>query len=128
MDAIDTNVLVRYLIGDHPVQSLKAHAAIKSRTIFVSSTVLLECEWVLRSLYGQSTSEICRALRGLAGLPQVTIENTTLLADALERAEAGMDFADALHLGALSQCDSLLTFDRKFAKASARYNLRVEEL
>jgi len=128
VDAIDTNVLVRYLIGDHPEQSRKAYAAIKSRTIFVSITVLLESEWVLRSLYGQSTPEICEGFRALAGLPQVTIENLALLAGALEHAEAGMDFADALHLGALSQCDSPLTFDRKFAKASARYDLKVEEL
>lgn len=127
MDAIDTNVLVRYLIGDHPEQLRKAHAAIRSRAIFVSITVLLESEWVLRSLYGQSILEICRGLRAFAGLPQVTVENPALLADALERTEAGMDFADALHLGAASHCDTLLSFDRKFIRAAAGNATPVKE-
>lgn len=127
MHAIDTNVLVRFLVGDDPEQSQKARTAV-GRGIFVSITVLLESEWVLRSLYRQSLAEISQGFRAFAGLPQVTIENPSLLADALDRTEGGMDFADALHLGALVQCDSFLTFDRKFAKAAARHGLKVEEL
>ena len=48
MDAIDTNVIVRYLTGDHPRQSAKARSLIETRPVHVATTVLLETEWVLR--------------------------------------------------------------------------------
>ena len=51
MLAFDTNIIVRYLTGDHPQQSRKAKALIDSEHIFVCTTVLLETEWVLRSVY-----------------------------------------------------------------------------
>ncbi|EGF89473.1 PIN domain protein [Asticcacaulis biprosthecium C19] len=119
MQAIDTNVLVRFLTGDHPEQSQKARAFVGGHDVFVATTVFLESEWVLRSVYDFSTTSICKAFRGFAGLAQVTVENPTLLAQALDRAEAGMDFADALHLGAAAHCDAMVTFDRKFIKAAA---------
>ena len=52
MRAIDTNVVVRYLTGDDPVQAPKARAAVDAGPVFASTTVLLESEWVLRSVYG----------------------------------------------------------------------------
>ena len=39
--------------------------------VFVSTTVLLESEWVLRSAYGLAAKEIAMALRAFAGLPGV---------------------------------------------------------
>ena len=114
MRAIDTNVVVRYLTGDDPVQSPKARAVIDAGPVYASTTVLLESEWVLRSVYGFAATEVARALREFAGLPGVSVENPSLLAEALHRAERGMDFADALHLGAAAQCEAMLTFDRRF--------------
>ena len=128
MHTIDTNVLVRYLTGDHPEQSQAARSFIESRDIFVCTTVFLECEWVMRSVYALPVTEICTALRAFAGLPQVTVENPTLLAEALTRTEDGMDFADALHLGASAHCASLLTFDRKFAQSARGRAPKVESL
>ena len=127
MRAIDTNILVRYLTGDDPVQSARARAAVDGQDVFVAITVLLESEWVLRGAYGFTRPQVCRALRAFAGLPRVSVENPPLLAESLDRAEAGMDFADALHLGAASHCESLLTFDRKFIKAAAKGQVKVEE-
>ena len=118
MLAIDTNILVRYLTGDHPEQSAKARDLIDSHQIYVSRTVLLECEWVLRSVYAFNAPDIARALRKFAGLEQVSVEAPAETALALDRTEAGMDFADALHLGAIGACEALLTFDRKFIKAA----------
>ena len=99
MLAIDTNILVRYLTGDHPAQAARARALVEGEDVFVSTTVLLESEWVLRSAYGFSAREVCAALRAFAGLPTVTLEDSALIATALKSAEAGVDFADALHLG-----------------------------
>ena len=69
MRAIDTNVVVRYLTGDDPVQAPKARAAVDAGPVFASTTALLESEWVLRSVYGFSAIEVAQALRDFAGLP-----------------------------------------------------------
>ena len=127
MRAIDTNVVVRYLTGDDPVQGPRARAAVDAGSVFASTTVLLESEWVLRSVYGFSALEVAQALRDFAGLPGVSVENPVLLAEALLRAERGMDFADALHLGAAARCEAMLTFDRRFIELAKDGPMRVME-
>ena len=118
MLAIDTNIVVRYLTGDHPRQAARARTLIDGEAVFASVTVMLEVEWVLRSAYAYSPADVARALRAFAGLPTVTVEDGTMLAAALELAETGMDFADALHLGRSADCDGFVSFDRKFVKAA----------
>lgn len=113
MRALDTNVIVRYLTGDDQSQATRAKAVVDAGQVFVSTTVLLEGEWVLRSVYGFSANEVAAALRGLAGLPGVFVESPSLLADALDGVDRGMDFADALHLAASTGCEAFLTFDRR---------------
>ena len=54
MRAVDTKVVVRYLTGDDPGQSAGARTVIDAGDVFVGTTVLLEGEWVLRSVYGFS--------------------------------------------------------------------------
>ncbi len=118
MLAIDTNLVVRYLTGDHPKQSIRARKLIDAGGIYVSVTVMLETEWVLRSVYEFHPGNVCRALRAFAGLPGTTIEDEALVATALDRAERGVDFADALHLGKASHCEAMVTFDREFIRAA----------
>ena len=118
MRAIDTNVVVRHLVGDEPEQAARATAVIAAGQVFVSTTVLLETDWVLRSTYGFAGAEVAAALRAFAGLKEVTIEDPVLLAEALDRTERGMDFADALHLGAAARCEAMLTFDRRFIQTA----------
>ena len=127
MRAVDTNVVVRYLTGDDPRQAARAKAAVDAGDIFASATVLLECEWVLRSVYGLAGTEVAAALRAFAGLPGVSVERPSLIADALDRAEKGMDFADALHLGAAARCEAMLTFDRRFIELARDASVTVTE-
>ena len=129
MLGIDTNVLVRYLAADHPEQSRKAKTLIDSQEVFVSTTALLESEWVLRSAYGFSSVEVANALAAFAGLPTVTVEDTALAARAFDWATQGMDFADALHLAKAQGCDAFVSFDRRFAKAAkALSDIEVQTL
>jgi predicted nucleic acid-binding protein len=72
MLAVEPNLIVRYLTGDHPGQSAKARAVIDGEDVFVSTTVLLETEWVLRSVYSFDSTQVCAALRAFAGLPRVS--------------------------------------------------------
>lgn len=118
MKAIDTNVVVRYLVGDDVEQVARARAAIDTESVFVSTTVLLESEWVLRSVYGLAREDVAAALRAFSGLPSVSVESPNLVIEALDRAEKGMDFADALHLGAAAHCEAMITFDRRFIEAA----------
>jgi len=125
--AIDTNVVIRFLTADDKRQARAARSAIEAGDIFVATTVLLESEWVLRSAYGFSATQIAAALRGLAGLPGMTVEEPQVFARALEWHEGGMDFADALHLVKAEGCRSFLSFDRRLAAvAEALSPIRVE--
>lgn len=118
MLAIDTNLIVRYLTGDHAKQSARARALIDGEPVFVAITVILEVEWVLRSAYAYQAADVARALRVFAGLPTATVEDGAMVAAALDRAEKGMDFADALHLTRTGHCEGFVTFDRKLVKAA----------
>lgn len=124
MIAVDTNLVVRYLTNDHPKQSPRARTLIDGEAVFVSITVMLEVEWVLRSTYEYRPADVARAIRSFAGLPTVTVEDGAVVATALDLAERGMDFADALHLGKASHCDGMASFDRKFVKAAGYDNVR----
>ncbi|WP_066811641.1 type II toxin-antitoxin system VapC family toxin [Sphingomonas asaccharolytica] len=119
MRAIDTNVVVRFLVADDKPQAKAARDAIEAGDIFIALTVLLESEWVLRSGYDFAPPRIAAALRGLAGLPGVIVEQPPVLAQALDWMESGMDFADALHLAKAGGCTAFLSFDRKLAKTAA---------
>jgi predicted nucleic acid-binding protein len=129
MLAIDTNIIVRYLTGDHPQQSPKARALIDAEDVFVSTTVLLETEWVLRSVYGLAPVEVARALSAFAGLAPVMLEDAALTARALDWTVGGMDFADALHLAKAEGCNAMVTFDRRFVRTAKKHgNIEVRML
>jgi len=118
MLAIDTNLIVRYLVGDDPAQAIRARRTIDGNDTFVSLTVLLETEWVLRSVYGFSAAACAKALRDFAGLPRVMLEDAAVAAKALGWMEKGVDFADGLHLAKAEGCEAFVTFDREFAAAA----------
>ncbi|MFT3691427.1 type II toxin-antitoxin system VapC family toxin [Paenirhodobacter sp.] len=125
MIAIDTNLVVRYLTGDHPLQSPRARQIVDSQAVFVAVTVVLETEWVLRSAYGYASLDVSKALRAFGGLPTVTVEDAALVAAALDLAEKGMDFADALHLVRSAHCEGFVTFDRRFVRATKAAGLET---
>jgi predicted nucleic-acid-binding protein len=115
MLAVDTNVIIRYLTGDEAEQFAKAKALIDGEDLFVCTTVLLEAEWVLRSVYRYRRDQLVRALRAFAGLPRITLEDPALAARALGWMADGMDFADALHLAKAEGCEAFVSFDQRYA-------------
>jgi predicted nucleic-acid-binding protein len=118
MLAIDPSVIVRYLVGDDPVQGARARRLIEGNDVFVGVTVILETEWVLRSVYGFAPQHCAKALADFAGLARVTVGDAAAVAQALAWAQGGMDFADALHLAKAAGCAAFVSFDREFAKAA----------
>jgi len=119
--AIDTNVLVRFLVNDDAEQFTRAKALVNENAIFVPTTVLLESEWVLRDVYGFTKSRIMEALGRFLDLDAVTAENAGAARNALAWAGKGMDFADALHLAGSSPCRAFASFDRKMARRAAKF-------
>jgi predicted nucleic-acid-binding protein len=115
MLAIDTNLIVRYLVGDDPAQAIRAKRLIDNSDVFVCLTVLLETEWVLRSVYGFSVRQCSKALNDFAGLLCVTVEDASAAAKALGWMDKGLDFADGLHLAKAEGCEAFISFDREFA-------------
>ena len=118
MIAIDTNIIVRYLVNDDVSQAAKARRLVDNNDTFVCTTVVLETQWVLRSVYGFSVQECTKALSGFAGLPRVTLEDAPAIANALDWAAKGLDFADGLHLAKAARCEEFVSFDQNFAKAA----------
>ena len=118
MFAVDTNLIVRYLVADDPDQTDQARNLIDGHEIFICTTVMLETEWVLRRLYGFSAARCVQALTDIAGLPRVILEDAAALAQALNWAGQGMDFADALHLTKADGCEAFISFDRALIKAA----------
>lgn len=120
MIALDTNVVVRFLVNDEASQARRARALIKANAVFVPMTALLETEWVLRGGYGLPRAEVVRLLRALLGLPDLATEDPQRIARALDWHEGGIDFADALHLAGSSGAERFATFDEKFVKAAKK--------
>lgn len=116
MHAVDTNVVVRLLTGDDASQAKRATALFRKESIFVPKTVLLETEWVLRRLYRLERATIVSSFRKLSGLGNVELEQSLVIAQALQWCEDGMDFADALHLASSHSAKKFATFDEKMKK------------
>ena len=122
MLAVDTNVVVRFLAGDDPAQHRRAVALFRAHTVWLSKTVLLETEWVLRSAFAFTAAEITHALRGLTRLPGVRCEDPRAVQSAIEALPAGMDFADALHLAGSQQADEgFASFDARLVKRARKH-------
>ncbi len=120
MISIDTNVVVRFLVGDDADQFRRADRLIRDNEVIVPLTVLLESEWVLSDTYEKPRSEVVRALRAFALLPSVVLEDASRALRALDWSEQGMDFADALHLAGCERGGVFISFDRKLAKSARR--------
>lgn len=79
----------------------------------------------MRGLYGFEAGSIARVFEHLLGLANVAVEDRDLVQAALGQMRHGLDFADALHLGASHRCSEMVTFDaRRFAKRSNRLGLK----
>ena len=117
MIAFDTNLLVRLATNDQPQQAEIAENLLTSNQVFISRTVLLETEWVLRSRYKIGVTEISGFMSALLNQDTIIIENDQQIEQALKWYDMGADFADAMHL-AVCNTSPLYTFDKDFCKAA----------
>jgi predicted nucleic-acid-binding protein len=117
---VDTNVLIRYLVRDDPLQFERARDFIKGRLSraepgFISNVVLLEAVWVLRRFYRVRGADLAEVLEQLIAADTILVENAQEVAEAVALAKLGHDVADAL-ISALARkagCSHTVTFDKK---------------
>lgn len=127
MIALDTNVLARYYVASSDAPSQKQSAAARKllesgKSLFVSKTVVLELEWVLRGYYKSPPQDVLAVLTHLLGMPNLQVEDRVAVELATAALGDGFDFADALHHASSRHCSSVATFDdQRFARrASAK--------
>lgn len=127
MIAVDTNILARFYVDDPADPETAKQRPIarrilsESAQVFVPLTVILELEWVLRAFYDFAAEDFVRVVNHLLGLPNVSVEEWSRVADALVWHAEGLDFADALHLLASSHCTEFMSFDdRRFSRRAKR--------
>ena len=126
MIGLDTNIIVRYLTQDDPVQSRKATEIFERRLSeanpgFVSIVAMVETVWVLDRAYGFASDQIIAAVDGMLQSKVLLIENEKEVFAARTAVKDGSgSFSDALigALGARAGCSRTLTFDHKAARLS----------
>ncbi len=122
MIAIDTNIVVRAIADDDAQQVVRVEKLLARSDIFVSTTVLLETEWVLRAVYKLSRSTIADSIEKFCGLETVVLQEPVQTQRALDAFRAGADFADALHL---LGCESAAVAEFATFDAGMRKSLRT---
>jgi predicted nucleic-acid-binding protein len=124
MMALDTNVLVRFLIEDDKAQSARAARLIQkatdgSESLFVSDIVLCELVWVLSASYRVPRAEIVATLGRLVQARQLAFADPERVRRATDAyASRGGDFADYLirEHARDAGCSAVVTFDRVLLK------------
>lgn len=118
--AIDTNIVVRFLLDDGSKEVPIALELFRRESLEISSTVILECEWVLRSIYKVKPEAICEAFTALMSLDNVYVHDEDVVMAAVDGHRQGLDFADAMHLFMTEKSDEFLTLDDPFNRLAFR--------
>lgn len=113
--AVDTNILLRFLLADDPVQHGVAAAALgEAERVIVPIVVLCEVAWVLSRTYGLGRSDIREMIRALIDVETIDYE-VELVEAGLAMLDAGGDFADGViaRQGQFKRANVFMSFDRK---------------
>ena len=121
MKGVDTNILVRFLVGDDPVQSQKVYELFKKTeqekgTLFVPLVVILELIWVLESAYEIPRDNIVESISDMLLMPILKFEHRSALQRVVGAArQSRCDLADlVIACSAHDQgCETVWTFDKR---------------
>ena len=119
MDAIDTNILIRYLIQDDIKQGETAKKLIEnSKPVFLTHIIFIEAVWVLETSYDLDRLTIAKVLHEVSISGFFNLEKIQLIRKALLDYQNGFDFADMLigYYGESNGCITTYTFDKQASK------------
>jgi predicted nucleic-acid-binding protein len=113
--SLDTNVLVRLIVGDDEAQQTLATKTLESaELVTISVHAICEFAWVLQRAYKIQRPDIATAIRGLLNISNVVVSRPIIEA-GLAVLESGGDFADGVISfdGQWLGADTFLSFDRQ---------------
>ena len=121
MKALDTNVLIRFLVKDDELQAEIIYRIFKQvesdkEVLFVPLLVVLETVWVLESVYKISRQEILDSINELVLMTILEFESQSAILSFISSAqETKIDLSDILiaHSAKYSGCECVLTFDKQ---------------
>ncbi len=125
MKGIDTNILIRFLVGDDKQQAKIVYNIFKKleldkNELFVPLLVILELIWVLESVYEISRTEILDSIQELLLMPIFNFEHLTALQQFTNDGQGNKyDLSDLLiaYAAKAQGCESVITFDKKASKS-----------
>ncbi len=120
MNAVDTNVLVRFFVADDRSQFEAAKAVFDVGPVWIAKTVLLETAWVLRRAYGFDDEMVFDVLTKLLDTTNVWIEDHDTILEALALVTSGVQIADAIHLMSRPPGATFLSFDKALVRRAQR--------
>ena len=122
---LDTNVIIRFLTGDHPTHSprsrnLFSRAAAGEVSLVLTDLALAESAWVLQSFYHLDRGAIAAALKAMVESTGIEVQNKAILVSALRNfAQTDVNFVDAYHAAvATAESIAIASFDRDFDQFS----------
>jgi predicted nucleic-acid-binding protein len=115
MKALDTNIVVRFVARDDAGQTVRADNELTSGKILLTHTVLMETEWVLRSIYKMRRAAVGKALADILCYSNVETDDPDAIDWVLRCHAEGADFADMIHLAFARAADEFVTFDKRLA-------------
>ncbi len=123
MEAVDANVVLRYLVGDNPEREAAARTLIDRLTPsnpgFICREVTIEVAWVLERSYRFPRDRVAEALMDLTASDSLVVENSDDVAAAAYRyCQGGIGLSDLMILSAAEREGAipLHTFDRRLAR------------
>lgn len=124
MKALDTNILVRFLVKDDDRQAMAVYNRLKQaeadhEVLFIPVLVVLETIWVLDSVYEITRDEILDAFDELLLLPTLKFEMQPTIRNFITLSrEVNLDLSDLLiaHSAKSPGCEKIITFDKKASK------------
>lgn len=121
MKAVDTNVLVRFLVRDDEKQAKAVYKKFKQaeankEVLFIPVLVVLETVWVLESVYDVTRQEILDSIDQLLQMPILEFEAQSAIRSFVSSAQKNItDLSDLLiaHCARSSGCECVITFDKR---------------
>ena len=121
MIAVDTNVLLRYILRDDERQFTASASFFQARTMedpaFVGLIVLCELAWSLRRRFGFSAQQVSAVVATLFETAEVQIEDEAGVSACLTNASRSAEIADLLinFCANRAGCASTVTLDQNAA-------------
>ena len=119
MRAVDTNVLVRLIVGDDARQTTAAEKFVQ-RGVWASHLVLAETLWVLATVHEMTPAQLAEVVEMLLNHQALTVQDADVVARALRqfREHPALGFSDCLVLEIARKAGHLPlgTLDRELSK------------